>query len=129
MCVGILCRKGRQAMGFVVARASSCVLRPNFLLTVSYALPSLPAPPPALSPALPRTATPHPKPARRAPRFRAVHEEAVKLDQDFGSSFSGILTDERGRVRALWGSYAEQVRGAGRPDMRKSCRAPNLSGM
>lgn len=32
----------------------------------------------------------------------------VKLDQDFGTSFSGILVDEAGRMRALWGSYAEQ---------------------
>ncbi|GMH38408.1 hypothetical protein BSKO_06292 [Bryopsis sp. KO-2023] len=43
------------------------------------------------------------------PRFRAVHEELVKLDQDFGSEFSGIITDQDGAVRALWGSYAEQV--------------------
>jgi len=42
-------------------------------------------------------------------RFRAVHEEVVKLDQDFGATFSGVLTDDDGRVRALWGSYAEQV--------------------
>jgi hypothetical protein len=33
----------------------------------------------------------------------------VKLDQDFGATFSGVLTDDEGRVRALWGSYAEQV--------------------
>jgi hypothetical protein len=38
-----------------------------------------------------------------------VHEEVVKLDQDFGATFSGVLTDDEGRVRALWGSYAEQV--------------------
>jgi hypothetical protein len=38
-----------------------------------------------------------------------VHEEVVKLDQDFGASFSGVLTDDQGRIRALWGSYAEQV--------------------
>ncbi|GBF93978.1 protease Do-like [Raphidocelis subcapitata] len=43
------------------------------------------------------------------PRFRAVHEEVVKLDHDFGLAFSGVLTDDAGRVRALWGSYAEQV--------------------
>jgi hypothetical protein len=42
-------------------------------------------------------------------RFRAVHEEVVKLDQDFGATFSGVLTDDEGRIRALWGSYAEQV--------------------
>jgi hypothetical protein len=44
-----------------------------------------------------------------AARFRAVHEEVVKLDQDFGATFSGVLTDDQGRVRGLWGSYAEQV--------------------
>ncbi|GFH09071.1 PDZ domain-containing protein, partial [Haematococcus lacustris] len=48
-------------------------------------------------------------PAADVPRFRAVHEEVVKLDQDFGATFSGVLTDAEGRVRALWGSYAEQV--------------------
>lgn len=28
---------------------------------------------------------------------------------DFGSSFSGVLTDEFGRVQALWGSFSTQV--------------------
>eukprot|EP00879_Flechtneria_rotunda_P012429 GHRR01012979.1.p1 GENE.GHRR01012979.1~~GHRR01012979.1.p1 ORF type:complete len:795 (+),score=305.94 GHRR01012979.1:778-3162(+) len=49
-------------------------------------------------------------PSAEVPRFRAVHEEVVKLDHDFGSTFSGVLTNEEGQVRALWGSYAEQVR-------------------
>lgn len=40
---------------------------------------------------------------------RAVHEEVIKLDQDFGTSFSGMLVDDAGRMRALWGSYAEQA--------------------
>jgi len=39
-----------------------------------------------------------------------VHEEVCKLDQDFGATFSGMLTDGAGKMRALWGSYAEQVR-------------------
>lgn len=46
------------------------------------------------------------------PRFRAVHEEVIRLDHDFGNTFSGVLADDAGRVRALWGSYA----GEGRSD-------------
>lgn len=48
-------------------------------------------------------------PPAEIPRFRAVHEELINLDEDFGSKFSGVLTDQEGRVRALWGSYSEQV--------------------
>ena len=44
------------------------------------------------------------------PRYRAVNEEVVKLDLDFGDSFSGILVDGQDRLRALWASYSEQVR-------------------
>ncbi|GAB4820286.1 hypothetical protein N2152v2_007332 [Parachlorella kessleri] len=47
--------------------------------------------------------------AAEVPRFRAVHEEVIKLDQDFGTQYAGVLTDKAGRVRALWGSYSEQV--------------------
>ena len=35
--------------------------------------------------------------------------QVVKLDHDFGSTFSGVLTDDAGRMRALWASYSEQV--------------------
>ena len=35
--------------------------------------------------------------------------QVVKLDHDFGSTFSGALTDDAGRLRALWASYCEQV--------------------
>jgi hypothetical protein len=35
--------------------------------------------------------------------------QVIKLDHDFGTTFSGVLTDEAGRMVALWASYAEQV--------------------
>lgn len=31
------------------------------------------------------------------------------LNTDFGSTFSGVLTDEHGRVQAIWGSFSTQV--------------------
>lgn len=43
------------------------------------------------------------------PRYRAVNEEVVKLDLDFGDSFSGVLVDGQDHLRALWASYSEQV--------------------
>lgn len=44
------------------------------------------------------------------PRFRAVHEEVIKLDHSFGTSISGVLTDDNANVLALWASYSEQRR-------------------
>ncbi|KAK9106146.1 hypothetical protein Scep_022990 [Stephania cephalantha] len=44
------------------------------------------------------------------PRYRATNMEVIELDTDFGSSFSGVLTDERGRVQAIWGSFSTQVK-------------------
>jgi hypothetical protein len=35
--------------------------------------------------------------------------QVVKLDIDFGSSFSGVLVDSKDQLRALWASYSEQV--------------------
>lgn len=49
------------------------------------------------------------------PRYRAVNEEVVKLDLDFGDAFSGVLVDREDRLRALWASYSEQARCAPRP--------------
>ncbi|TYJ09960.1 hypothetical protein E1A91_A11G175200v1 [Gossypium mustelinum] len=43
------------------------------------------------------------------PRYRATNMEVVELDTDFGSAFSGVLTDEHGRVRAIWASFSTQV--------------------
>ncbi|XP_010558675.1 PREDICTED: protease Do-like 7 [Tarenaya hassleriana] len=45
-----------------------------------------------------------------SPRYRATNMEVIELDTDFGSSFSGVLTDEQGRVRAIWGSFSTQVK-------------------
>ncbi|XP_058087702.1 protease Do-like 7 isoform X2 [Magnolia sinica] len=44
------------------------------------------------------------------PRYRATNMEVIELDTDFGSTFSGVLTDERGRVQALWGSFSTQLK-------------------
>ncbi|CAI9110593.1 OLC1v1010647C1 [Oldenlandia corymbosa var. corymbosa] len=44
------------------------------------------------------------------PRYRATNMEVIELDTDFGSSFSGVLTDELGRVKALWGSFSTQLK-------------------
>ncbi|KAK4772827.1 hypothetical protein SAY87_027846 [Trapa incisa] len=44
------------------------------------------------------------------PRYRAINMEVIELDTDFGSAFSGVLTDERGRVQALWGSFSTQLK-------------------
>ncbi|XP_062150732.1 protease Do-like 7 [Alnus glutinosa] len=44
------------------------------------------------------------------PRYRATNMEVIELDTDFGSTFSGALTDEHGRVQAIWGSFSTQLK-------------------
>ncbi|KAK9115367.1 hypothetical protein Syun_022164 [Stephania yunnanensis] len=44
------------------------------------------------------------------PRYRATNMEVIELDTDFGSTFSGVLTDEHGMVQAIWGSFSTQVK-------------------
>ncbi|XVE94941.1 hypothetical protein REPUB_Repub02eG0053200 [Reevesia pubescens] len=44
------------------------------------------------------------------PRYKATNMEMIELDTDFGSSFSGVLTDEHGRVQAIWGSFSTQLK-------------------
>ncbi|GMP31074.1 hypothetical protein CsSME_00005446 [Camellia sinensis var. sinensis] len=44
------------------------------------------------------------------PRFRATNMEVIELDTDFGGTFSGVLTDEHGRVQAIWGSFSTQLK-------------------
>ncbi|XP_030507636.2 protease Do-like 7 isoform X1 [Cannabis sativa] len=53
------------------------------------------------------------------PRYRATNMEVIELDTDFGSSFSGVLTDEQGRVQAIWGSFSTQKRKRLRKQMLK----------
>ncbi|KAK4273653.1 hypothetical protein QN277_017000 [Acacia crassicarpa] len=48
-----------------------------------------------------------------SPRYRATNMEVIELDTDFGSTFSGVLTDEHGRVQAIWGSFSTQLKFAG----------------
>ncbi|KAI3747800.1 hypothetical protein L6452_10459 [Arctium lappa] len=45
-----------------------------------------------------------------SPRYRATNMEVIELDTDFGSSFSGVITDEHGRVKAIWGSFSTQLK-------------------
>ncbi|PIA33529.1 hypothetical protein AQUCO_04100162v1 [Aquilegia coerulea] len=45
-----------------------------------------------------------------SPRYRATNMEVIELDTDFGSTFSGVLTDDRGRVQAIWGSFSTQLK-------------------
>ncbi|KAF9592333.1 hypothetical protein IFM89_014259 [Coptis chinensis] len=58
------------------------------------------------------------------PRYRATNMEVIDLIQvlifpclgfylDFGSTFSGVLTDDRGRVQAIWGSFSTQLKYGG----------------
>lgn len=47
------------------------------------------------------------------PRYRATNMEVIELDTDFGSTFSGVLTDEQGRVQAIWGSFSTQLKYGG----------------
>ena len=48
-------------------------------------------------------------PSADIPRFRAVNEEVIQLDTDFGYNFGGVLTDLDGVMLALWASYAKPV--------------------
>ncbi|KAL0905742.1 hypothetical protein M5K25_024180 [Dendrobium thyrsiflorum] len=47
------------------------------------------------------------------PRYRAINMEVIELDTDFGSTFSGVLTDGQGRVQALWSSFSAQLKYGG----------------
>ncbi|XP_076901574.1 protease Do-like 7 isoform X1 [Bidens hawaiensis] len=57
-----------------------------------------------------------------SPRYRATNMEVIELDTDFGSNFSGVLTDEHGRVKAIWGSFSTQVRTNHRSKKKKKIK-------
>ncbi|KAI3917811.1 hypothetical protein MKW92_008437 [Papaver armeniacum] len=40
------------------------------------------------------------------PMYMATNMEVIELDTDFGESFSGVLSDERGFVQAIWGRFS-----------------------
>ncbi len=63
-------------------------------------------------------------PSADIPRFRAVNEEVITLDVDFGYNFGGVLTDFEARVVALWASYAKPVNGEVRDMVRGLPAAP-----
>ena len=63
-------------------------------------------------------------PSADIPRFRAVNEEVVSLDTDFGYAFGGVLTDATGRAKALWASYAKPADGEVRDLVRGMPWAP-----
>ncbi|KAI4388932.1 hypothetical protein MLD38_001218 [Melastoma candidum] len=44
------------------------------------------------------------------PRYRAMNMEVIELDTDFGGTFSGVLSDEQGRVQAIWASFSTQLK-------------------
>lgn len=63
-------------------------------------------------------------PSADIPRFRAVNEEVITLDMDFGYNFGGVLTDFEARMVALWASYAKPVNGEVRDMVRGLPVAP-----
>ena len=63
-------------------------------------------------------------PSADIPRFRAVNEEVITLDMDFGYNFGGVLTDFEARMVALWASYAKPVNGEVRDMVRGLPAAP-----
>ncbi|CAN0913740.1 Protease Do-like 7 [Linum grandiflorum] len=48
-----------------------------------------------------------------SPRYRATNMEVIELDTDFGSTFSGVLTNEQGKVQAIWASFSTQLKFSG----------------
>ncbi|KAK4393562.1 Protease Do-like 7 [Sesamum angolense] len=59
-------------------------------------------------------------------RHRGTNMEVIELDTVLGSTFSGVLTDDLGRVRAIWGSFAIQLKfgGSSEQDQRFSRGIP-----
>ncbi|KAI4320300.1 hypothetical protein MLD38_033796 [Melastoma candidum] len=43
-------------------------------------------------------------------QYRAMNMEVIELDSDFGGTFSGVLSDEQGRVQAIWASFSTRLK-------------------
>ncbi|KAL0450065.1 UNVERIFIED_CONTAM: Protease Do-like 7 [Sesamum latifolium] len=50
-------------------------------------------------------------------RHRGTNMEVIELDTVLGTTFSGVLTDDLGRVRAIWGSFAIQLKFGGSSEL------------
>ncbi|KAJ0753926.1 putative htrA2 peptidase [Helianthus annuus] len=50
--------------------------------------------------------------------------EVIELNTHFGSNFTGVLTDEHGRVKALWGSFPTQIKYG--ENSSKGAKGPSL---
>ncbi|KAL2241442.1 protease Do-like 7 [Sesamum indicum] len=50
-------------------------------------------------------------------RHRGTNMELIELDAVLGTTFSGVLTDDLGRVRAIWGSFAIQLKFGGSSEL------------
>ncbi|KAH7847230.1 hypothetical protein Vadar_023488 [Vaccinium darrowii] len=46
--------------------------------------------------------------------YRATNMEVIELSSDFGSTFSGVLSDKLGRVRGILGRFSSQLKGSPR---------------
>ncbi|EEF29415.1 protein binding protein, putative [Ricinus communis] len=47
------------------------------------------------------------------PCYRATNMEVIELDSDFGNTFTGVLSNEHGKVQALWASFSTKVKPVG----------------
>uniref|UniRef100_A0A2C9WK14 PDZ domain-containing protein n=1 Tax=Manihot esculenta TaxID=3983 RepID=A0A2C9WK14_MANES len=44
------------------------------------------------------------------PCYRATNMEVIELDSDFGNAFTGVLSNEHGKVQAIWASFSSSAK-------------------